>query len=58
MSDRIAIEFKNVSRVFSVKQEKLIGEVKAVDNVSLEIRDGEFFSLSDLPVPARQPACA
>ncbi len=28
-----------------MKQEKLIGEVKAVDNVSLEIRDGEFFSL-------------
>jgi putative spermidine/putrescine transport system ATP-binding protein len=45
MSDNIAIEFKNVSRVFSVKQEKLIGEVKAVDNVSLEICDGEFFSL-------------
>jgi putative spermidine/putrescine transport system ATP-binding protein len=45
MSDNIAIEFKNVSRVFSVKQEKLMGEVKAVDNVSLEIRNGEFFSL-------------
>jgi len=45
MSDTTAIEFKNVSRVFSVKQEKLVAEVKAVDNVSLEIRDGEFFSL-------------
>lgn len=45
MSGNIAIEFKNVSRVFSVKQEKSIGAVKAVDNVSLEIRNGEFFSL-------------
>ena len=45
MSDNIAIEFINVSRIFSVKQEKLIGEVRAVDNVSLEIRNGEFFSL-------------
>ncbi len=32
-----AILFKNVSRHF--------GEVKAVDNVELEIRDGEFFSM-------------
>lgn len=45
MSDVKAIDFVNVSRVFSVKQEKLIGEVKAVDNVSFGIRDGEFFSL-------------
>jgi putative spermidine/putrescine transport system ATP-binding protein len=45
MSDSIAVEFKNVSRVFFVKQEKIMGEVKAVDNVSLEIRNGEFFSL-------------
>ncbi len=45
MSDSNAIQFLNVSRMFSVKQDKLIGEVKAVDNVSLEIRDGEFFSL-------------
>jgi putative spermidine/putrescine transport system ATP-binding protein len=45
MSDRVAIEFKNVSRVFSVKQEDQAGEVKAVDNVSLQIHDGEFFSL-------------
>lgn len=45
MSDNNAIEFINVSRIFSVKQEKLMGEVKAVDNVSLEIRNGEFFSL-------------
>ena len=45
MSDQVAIEFKNVSRIFSVKQEDLTGDVKAVDNVSLQIRDGEFFSL-------------
>ena len=32
-----AIQFKNVSRHF--------GEVKAVDNVELEIKDGEFFSM-------------
>ncbi len=45
MSDRVAIEFRNVSRVFSVKQDNHSGDVKAVDNVSLQIRDGEFFSL-------------
>jgi putative spermidine/putrescine transport system ATP-binding protein len=45
MSDQIAIEFKNVSRVFSVKQDDLAGTVKAVDDVSVQIRDGEFFSL-------------
>lgn len=32
-----AVQFENVSRHF--------GEVKAVDGVSLEIRDGEFFSM-------------
>ena len=32
-----AIRFDNVSRHF--------GEVKAVDDVNLEIRDGEFFSM-------------
>src|SRR5712671_3338803 len=37
MSDQTAIEFKNVSRHF--------GDVKAVDNVVLEIKDGEFFSM-------------
>ncbi|MBI3739666.1 MAG: ABC transporter ATP-binding protein [Chloroflexi bacterium] len=45
MSDLIAIEFKNVSRVFSVKHQDQVGTVKAVDDVSLQIRDGEFFSL-------------
>ena len=37
MSDQTAIEFKNVSRHF--------GDVKAVDDVALEIKDGEFFSM-------------
>jgi putative spermidine/putrescine transport system ATP-binding protein len=45
MSEQAAIEFKNVSRVFSVLQDKLVGSLKAVDDVSLQIRDGEFFSL-------------
>src|SRR5512141_1268975 len=45
MSEHAAIEFKNVSRVFSVQQDKLVGALKAVDDVSLQIRDGEFFSL-------------
>ncbi len=37
MSNPYAIIFENVSRHF--------GEVKAVDNVSMEIKDGEFFSM-------------
>jgi putative spermidine/putrescine transport system ATP-binding protein len=45
MSEQVAIEFKNVSRVFSVQQDKLVGSVRAVDDVSLQIHDGEFFSL-------------
>jgi putative spermidine/putrescine transport system ATP-binding protein len=45
MSNNKAIEFINVSRIFSVKHDNLTGDVKAVDNVSLEIDDGEFFSL-------------
>src|ERR1051325_7201174 len=45
MSEQVAIEFKNVSRVFSVQQDKLVGSVKAVDDVSMQIRNGEFFSL-------------
>jgi putative spermidine/putrescine transport system ATP-binding protein len=45
MSEPLAVEFKNVSRVFSVQQDKAVGSVRAVDNVSLQIRDGEFFSL-------------
>jgi putative spermidine/putrescine transport system ATP-binding protein len=45
MSDNTAIEFINVSRVFSVRHDNLAGHVKAVDDVSLKIRDGEFFSL-------------
>ena len=45
MSDQSAVEFKNVSRVFSVKQGDQAGQIKAVDDVSVQIRDGEFFSL-------------
>lgn len=45
MSENIAIEFRNVSRVFSTKHENSTGEVRAVDDVSLHVRDGEFFSL-------------
>ncbi len=45
MSEPLAIEFKNVSRVFQVQQENMSGAVRAVDDVSLQIRDGEFFSL-------------
>jgi len=40
-----AIELKDVSRVFAVKQGSLTGAVRAVDNVSLQIGDGEFFSM-------------
>jgi putative spermidine/putrescine transport system ATP-binding protein len=45
MSESLAIEFKNVSRVFNVQHDSVAGTVKAVDDVSLQIRDGEFFSL-------------
>jgi len=45
MTNQIAIEFKNVSRIFSVQQDHLAGTIKAVDDVSLQIRDGEFFSM-------------
>jgi len=45
MTDKIAVLFQNVSRVFSVKQADQSGGVRAVDNISLEIRNGEFFSL-------------
>ncbi len=33
----LAVQFTNVSRLF--------GEVKAVDRVSIDIQDGEFFSM-------------
>jgi len=45
MSEKTAIEFRNVTRLFSVAQKGLSGEVRAVDDVSLKINDGEFFSL-------------
>jgi putative spermidine/putrescine transport system ATP-binding protein len=40
-----AIEFKDVNKVFTVTQQGVAGTVRAVDNVSVTIRDGEFFSL-------------
>ena len=43
MSD--AIEFKKVSKVFQVSHQGVSGTVRAVDDVSLSIGDGEFFSL-------------
>jgi len=45
MSEKTAIEFRNVTRLFSVAHKGLAGEVRAVDDVSLKINDGEFFSL-------------
>ena len=45
MSEKTAIEFRNVTRLFSVAHKGLSGEVRAVDDVSLKINDGEFFSL-------------
>jgi len=45
MNDKIAVLFQNVSRVFSVKQDDPSSGVRAVDSISLEIRNGEFFSL-------------
>lgn len=45
MSDQTAVEFNRVSRIFAVQHEKQTGSVRAVDEVSLKIRDGEFFSL-------------
>jgi putative spermidine/putrescine transport system ATP-binding protein len=40
-----AIEFKDVNKIFAVTQQGVAGTVRAVDNVTLTIRDGEFFSL-------------
>src|SRR5512143_2523470 len=37
MTDKSAVVFENVARHF--------GDVHAVDNVSMEVRDGEFFSM-------------
>jgi putative spermidine/putrescine transport system ATP-binding protein len=45
MSEKTAIEFKNVTRLFSVAHKDVAGEVRAVDDVSLTINDGEFFSM-------------
>ena len=45
MNEATAISFKEVSRIFSVRQRDMAGEVRAVDNVSLDVFDGEFFSM-------------
>lgn len=45
MSERIAVEFVNVSRIFKVQHQDAVGDVRAVDNITLQIQDGEFFSL-------------
>src|SRR5687768_2894007 len=45
MSEKTAVEFRNVTRLFSVAHKGLSGDVRAVDDVSLKINDGEFFSL-------------
>jgi ABC-type branched-subunit amino acid transport system ATPase component len=45
-----AVEFDNVSRLY--------GDVRAVDGVSIAIRDGEFSPCWGPPAPAKPPACA
>jgi putative spermidine/putrescine transport system ATP-binding protein len=45
MTEVTAIEFKGVSRVFAIRHQNLTGQVRAVDDLSLKIGDGEFFSL-------------
>ena len=42
-----AVEFQNVSRLY--------GDVRAVDGVSIGIRDGEFFWVR--PARVKPPAC-
>ncbi len=44
-----AVEFQNVSRLY--------GDVRAVDGVSIGIRDGEFFSMLVRPARVKPPAC-
>lgn len=45
-----AVEFNDVSRLY--------GDVRAVDGVSIAIRDGEFSLCWGRPAPAKLPACA
>jgi len=53
-----AVELRDVSKRFPAPSGEI---VNAVRNVSLQIRDGEFFSTSPCsarPAAARPPACA
>ena len=45
MKDRLAVEVQNVSKVFPGLSGRPGNEVLAVDDVTLAIQDGEFFSL-------------
>ncbi|HUH96017.1 MAG TPA: ABC transporter ATP-binding protein [Anaerolineales bacterium] len=45
MNSEVAVVFQNVSRVFFVRPGDPTGGVRAVDDITLEIRNGEFFSL-------------
>ncbi|MGD8820948.1 MAG: ABC transporter ATP-binding protein [Anaerolineae bacterium] len=45
MQDRIAVEVREVTKRFPGPSGGTDGEVVAVNNVTLQIRDGEFFSL-------------
>lgn len=45
-----AVEFNNVSRLY--------GDVRAVDGVTIAIRDGEFFSMLGPSGSGKLPACA
>jgi spermidine/putrescine transport system ATP-binding protein len=45
MEDRFAVEVREVTKRFPGPTGRPGGEVIAVDNVTLQIRDGEFFSL-------------
>lgn len=45
-----AVEFNNVSRLY--------GDVRAVDGVTIAIRDGSFSPCWGLLAPAKLPACA
>ena len=48
MSDKNILEVKNLKKYFPIKSgvfQKVVGNVRAVDDVSFEINKGETFSL-------------